>query len=123
MSTHPEAAQVAEKKAYSYEAAIHMMPLQYGLNTQVWLDGFRTAEAAHGFGQKLIQQVTGFPTPPTATVQMPEEPPAAALGILIGYDSLEHLNDCDQEVLRNRARMRWAALREACSSKQAGDPA
>lgn len=71
-------------------------------------------EAVYGWNQRA----------PTALAQpsvlIPEEPPAAALGILIGYDSLEHLNDCDQEVLRNRARMRWAALREACKAPAPG---
>ena len=53
---------------------------------------------------------------------MPEEPPAATLGFLIGMDSLEHMSERDREVLSNRARMRWTALREACrSSKPAGD--
>lgn len=53
---------------------------------------------------------------------MPVDPPEAALGILIGYDSLDGLNDGDKEVLHSRARRRWAALREACtSSTQPGD--
>lgn len=62
------------------------------------------------------------PTSVSDGVQMPEEPPAGALGVLIGYDSLENINDDDRETLSNRARLRWKALRKACSdSKPAGD--